>query len=167
MTYWLMKSEPEEFALETLARRGARGEPWNGVRNYQARNFMRAMRVGDLALFYASNCLPPGVDGVMRVIREAYPDPSAWDPASPYADSRGTPERPVWDQVDVAWVATFDRRVDLGALRADAALADMLILRRGNRLSVTPVAAAAFRRICVLGGVGALKLGDSGREGAR
>lgn len=152
MQYWLMKTEPEEFSLADLKGRGARGEPWSGVRNYQARNFMRAMRVDDLVLCYHSNCEPPGVAGVMRVRRVAYPDASAWDPASDYADARSTPAAPVWDMVDVVWQATFTRFVSLEALRQEPALAGMAILRRGNRLSVTPVSPPEFTRICALGG---------------
>lgn len=152
MHYWLMKTEPDVFSLDDLKARGARGECWNGVRNYQARNYMRQMQVGDGVLCYHSNCAPPGVAGVMRVSRVAYADPTAWDAASPYADPRSTPAKPLWDMVDVVWVETFPRYVNLDTLRGEAALAGMQILQRGNRLSVTPVSDAQFRHIRALGG---------------
>ena len=152
MNHWLMKSEPSELSFDDLKKRPKRTEAWSGVRNYQARNFMRAMAVGDLALFYHSSCDIPGAAGVARIRRTAYPDPSAWDSASPYHDARSTPAKPLWDMVDVTWHADFSRFVTLDALRAEPALKSMLILRRGNRLSITPVTEKEFQQVCKLGG---------------
>src|SRR5690606_13531408 len=115
--HWLMKSEPDVFSIDDLARVGV--EPWNGVRNYQARNYMRdQMRVGDLVLFYHSNADPPGVAGVGRICREAYPDHTALDPASEYHDPRATPGNPIWCMVDVEFVEKFPRLVSLDEMRA-------------------------------------------------
>ncbi len=151
MAYWLMKSEPSVYAIEDLERDG-RAE-WEGVRNYQARNLMRdEMRRGDLVLFYHSNAKPSGVAGVARVVREAYPDPTALDPTSPYHDPRATPEDPRWVQVDLGFVERFERLVPLAALKADPALEGMLVTRRGQRLSVQPVERAHFARVLELAG---------------
>lgn len=151
MAYWLMKSEPSVYAIEDLERDG-RAE-WEGVRNYQARNLMRdEMRRGDLVLFYHSNARPSGVAGVARVVREAYPDPTALDPESPYHDPRATPEDPRWVQVDLGFVERFDRVVPLAELKADPALEGMLVIRRGQRLSVQPVERAHFARVLELAG---------------
>lgn len=153
MNYWLFKSEPDVFSFDDLKRRTRRTEPWNGVRNYQARNFMRdQMKVGDLGLFYHSSCEEPGVAGVVRVASEAYPDPTQFDPRSEYFDEKAAEGSPRWVLVDVAWEKDFSKFVSLEALRSDPSLREMLILRRGNRLSITPVTEAEFRRICKLGG---------------
>jgi predicted RNA-binding protein with PUA-like domain len=152
MNYWLFKSEPDVFSFADLKAR--RREPWSGVRNYQARNYMRdAMQPGDAALFYHSSCPEPGVAGVMTVASEAYADPTQFETGGEYHDAKATAERPVWQLVDVAWAADFPQFVTLEKLRGDAALADMLILRKGNRLSITPVTEAEFRRVCRLGGL--------------
>lgn len=153
MNHWLMKSEPGVFALADLKRCGVVGTPWDGVRNYQARNFMRAMNVGDLALFYHSNCPEPGVVGSLRVIRTAYPDATALEPAHHGYDPGSTVASPRWDCVDVAWQSDFEQLVSLDRMRAVPELCDLLILRRGSRLSVTPLSAAEFRCISRLGGV--------------
>jgi len=151
---WLLKSEPDVFSFEDLKRRPGRTEPWNGVRNYQARNYLRdGMNLGDLALFYHSNTAVPGIAGLVRVSREAYPDPTQFDPASEYHDPKSDPAAPRWLMVDVTWAADFPDFVPLTALKDDPLLADMLILRRGNRLSVTPVTPEHFARICRLGGL--------------
>lgn len=148
---WLIKSEPEVFSIGDLRRVGR--EPWTGVRNYQARNFLwRGMREGDLALFYHSNASPPGAAGVARVAGEAYPDPTQWQPESEYFDPKSSEERPRWWLVDFEFVAEFPHYVTLDELRADPRLEGMWILRRGNRLSVTPVTTAEFKRVCALGG---------------
>lgn len=139
MRYWLMKSEPDVFGIDDLAAHGAGGAHWDGVRNYQARNFMREMRRGDMALFYHSNCKEPGVVGTMTVIREAYPDHTAFDPEDPHYDPKSKPENPRWFMVDVAFRERFPRTVGLAEMRDNKALSDMLVLRRGNRLSITPV----------------------------
>ncbi len=148
-----MKSEPETFSFSDLKNRPNRTEPWNGVRNYQARNFMRdEMRVGDGILFYHSNCASPGVVGLAKVASAPYPDPTQFDPASEYFDAKSTPENPRWFLVDVAWAADFYRPVLLPVLKTDARLAGLLATRPGNRLSITPVAPAHFKRICELAG---------------
>ena len=139
MRHWLMKSEPDEVSIDDLA--GARGKtvPWFGVRNYQARNFMRDdMRVGDLAFFYHSSCPEPGIAGICKVSKAAYPDATQFDPGSKYFDPKSTRENPRWMNVEVKFVRKT-RLVSLDELRAQAALDDMIILRRGNRLSITPV----------------------------
>ncbi len=154
MRYWLLKSEPDVFSFAHLKKRPKQTEPWNGVRNYQARNYMRDdMQVGDLGLFYHSSCAEPGVAGIVKITRAAYPDPTQFDPASEYQDAGSKPEAPRWLMVDVSFEADLPEFVHLAALREDAALSDLLILRRGNRLSITPVEAAHFKRICKLGGL--------------
>ncbi len=154
MRYWLLKSEPNVFSFSDLKKRPRKTEPWNGVRNYQARNFMRDdMQAGDLGLFYHSSCDEPGVAGVVRLTKEAYPDPTQFDPSSEYFDPGSKPESPRWLMVDVTWHADLPQPVTLEMLRSDAALADLLILRRGNRLSITPVSEKEFKRICKLGGL--------------
>jgi len=148
--HWLIKSEPDVFSIHDLAKAKGRRTSWEGVRNYQARNFLRAMRRGDRCLFYHSNATPPGVAGVVEVVREAYPDPAAWDPRSPYHDLKASPENPVWSMVDVQLLEIFSREVPLDELRQVKALAGMELLRRGSRLSVTPVTPAEFRAIVKL-----------------
>ena len=148
--YWLMKSEPEEFSIDALARIGQ--EPWSGVRNYQARNFMmKDMRVGDGILFYHSNCAVPGVAGLAEVASTAYPDPTQFQPGSDYFDAASKLEEPRWWLVDVGFQRKFKRVVPLDELRAQAeALGDLALLRRGNRLSVFPVTAAQYKHILTL-----------------
>ena len=151
MNHWLIKSEPAAFSLQDLKK--VKQEPWDGVRNYQARNFMRdEMKQGDLALFYHSNCKVPGAVGVARVVSEPYPDPTQWDPKAKYYDPKSSEEKPRWIVVDFAFVAEFANLVSLAAMKDDARLEGMLTLRKGNRLSITPVEAKHFRRICKLGG---------------
>ncbi len=148
--YWLMKSEPEEFSIDDLQRVGR--EPWSGVRNYQARNFMRdGMKVGDGILFYHSNCVTPGVVGLARVACAAYPDPTQFDPASDYHDAGSPPEAPRWLLVDVAFERKLQRVLSLDELKQHAeALGDFALLRRGNRLSVLPVTAAQWNYLLKL-----------------
>jgi predicted RNA-binding protein with PUA-like domain len=144
MRYWLMKSEPDVFGVDDLARAPRKTTAWWGVRNYQARNFMRDdMRVGDLALFYHSSCPEPGIAGIMRISRRAYPDVTQFDPASEYYDAKSTRDDPRWVNVDV----TLVRRtllVSIQELRGHPELADMRVLQRGNRLSITPVSDAEW-----------------------
>lgn len=148
MNYWLMKSEPEVFGIEHLARAKRRTSGWDGVRNYQVRNMLRdEMRVGDLAFFYHSSCAVPGITGVMKISRAGYPDHTALDPENHHYDPRSTREKPIWYMVDVTLVQRFKHTITLAELRVDRALEGMLILRPGNRLSITPVAAKHWRHI--------------------
>ena len=145
MAYWLMKSEPDECSIDDLAKLPHRTVPWTGVRNYQARNFMRdAMRVGDGVLFYHSSCPQPGIAGIAQVASTAYPDATQFDSASKYFDAKSKPEQPRWLHVDVKLVKKT-RLVPLAELRATRGLADMVTLRRGNRLSITPVTPAEWK----------------------
>lgn len=152
MRYWLMKSEPDVFSLADLKARPGQREPWDGVRNYQARNFMRdAMKKGDTVLFYHSNTNPPGIVGLAEVASDPYPDPTAFDKKSKYYDAKSDPENPRWILVDVRYRATFAQMVTLEAMKSMPALAEMRILQRGNRLSITPVTAAEFKAISKAG----------------
>ena len=145
--YWLMKSEPGECSVDDALAAPNATVPWVGVRNYQARNFMRdGMRVGDGVLFYHSSCAEPGIVGVARVASAAYPDPTQFDAKSPYYDAKSKPEEPRWLLVDVQ-VLRKTRNLALPELRADADLRDLLVLRKGNRLSITPVEAQHWRNI--------------------
>ena len=154
--YWLLKSEPDVFSFDSLLAAPDRTTGWDGVRNYQARNYMRdAVRVGDGVLFYHSGAEPAGVAGLAEVARAAYPDATAFDAAHEGYDPKSRPEAPAWVQVDVRAVERFARVVTLAELRAEPALAEMLVLRRGNRLSVTPVTAAEWAVVCRLGRAGA------------
>ncbi len=146
MRFWLMKSEPDEFSIDDLARARGRTTSWFGVRNYQARNYMREMRVGDQAFFYHSSCPEPGIAGIVEVAKLAHPDATQFDPASKYHDAKATREAPRWFNVDVKLVEKT-RLVPLAELRAQRALADMVILRRGNRLSITPVTPAEWKLV--------------------
>jgi predicted RNA-binding protein with PUA-like domain len=138
MNYWLMKSEPDTFSIDDLKRKGK--EAWDGVRNYQARNFMRdGMRVGDKVFFYHSNCAVPGIAGIASVATAAYPDPSQFDPKSQYFDAGAKREDPRWMLVDVKFVRKLKRVISLEELKGIEELADMALVRKGNRLSVMPV----------------------------
>ncbi len=147
MQYWLIKSEPDVFSIHDLAKAKKKTTHWEGVRNYQARNFLREMKKGDLALFYHSNAEPSAVAGVVEVVREAYPDASAWDPRSEYHDPKASAENPVWSMVDVKLIEICPRELPLDELRGVKSLAGMELLRRGSRLSVHPVTPAEFRTI--------------------
>ena len=138
-SYWLMKSEPDECSIDDALAAPKATVPWTGVRSYQARNFMRdAMKVGDGVLFYHSSCPEPGIVGIARVASGTRPDPTQFDPASPYFDAASRPEQPRWLLLDVQALRKT-RLLSLPELRATPALADMLVLRKGNRLSITPV----------------------------
>lgn len=153
MNYWLFKSEPDTFSFDDLKNRPQRTEPWSGVRNYQARNFMRdEMRIGDLAFFYHSSCPQPGIAGIIRVASEPYPDPTQFVPSDDYFDPKATPEKPIWMLVDVAWEQDLKNYIPLETLRADPGLTGMRLLQRGTRLSITPVTEAEFKHIRKLGG---------------
>jgi predicted RNA-binding protein with PUA-like domain len=146
--FWLMKSEPEEFGIEDLKR--VRTEPWDGVRNYQARNMMRdEMKKGDKVFFYHSNCDEPGVYGVMRIKREAYPDHTAFDPDDKHYDPKSDPDNPRWFMVDVGYVRKFKQPVTLRTMReyTETELRGLALLRRGNRLSIMPVTPAQWEFI--------------------
>ncbi len=145
-----MKSEPEVYGLEDLAREGT--TLWDGIRNYQARNFMRTMRIGDRAFFYHSNCSPPGIVGLMEVCETGLLDPTQFDPASKYFDPRSRPDSPRWDCARLRYLRTFDTPVSLEVLRASFAEEDLAVVRRGNRLSILPVPESAARRIYALAG---------------
>jgi predicted RNA-binding protein with PUA-like domain len=149
MNYWLMKSEPSVFGIEDLYKSPKRRSAWDGVRNYQVRNMMRdEMKVDDLAFFYHSSCDEPGIYGVMRIAKAAYPDATAFDPSNDHFDPKSKPDNPTWLMVDVEFVERFDRPVTLDQLRANAdSLDDLLILKRGNRLSITPISSAQWRAI--------------------
>ena len=149
MHYWLMKSEPDAFSIDDLARVGI--EPWTGVRNYQARNFMRdGMKPGDGVLFYHSSCDEPGVVGIAEVASEAYPDPTQFDRKSDYYDAASKPDNPRWTLVDVAFKRKLKRTISLTELREQPKLEDFALLRRGNRLSVLPVSKAEWNCILAL-----------------
>lgn len=144
--YWLVKSEPHKYSIDDLERDGT--TYWDGVRNYQARNFMRDdMKVGDMLLYYHSNTKPPGIVGLARVSKEGYPDPTQFDPDDHYYDPKATEEKPRWIVVDVDFVAKFDEIVTLETLKADDALDGMLVIRKGQRLSVQPVEPHHYARV--------------------
>lgn len=140
MKYWLMKSEPDVFGIDHLAKLPQKTDHWDGIRNYQVRNMMRdEMKKGDEAFFYHSNCKEPGIVGVMKVVKEAYPDFTAFDPNQKYYDPKSDPDNPRWFMVDMKLFRKFKRVITLHELKNCKPLVEMLILRRGNRLSVTPV----------------------------
>ncbi|MGA9852566.1 MAG: EVE domain-containing protein [Gammaproteobacteria bacterium] len=151
MNYWLMKSEPSSFGIDDLAKAPRKTTAWDGVRNFQVRNMLRdQMRKGDLAFFYHSSCAEPGIVGSMKVSREGYPDTTAFEPENHHFDPRSRPGNPLWYCVDMALVKRFKQLVTLAQLHRHAELADMLILRRGNRLSITPVTAKQWQYILKL-----------------
>lgn len=147
MQYWLMKSEPEAFGIDDL--KEVRREPWDGVRNYQARNFMRdGMKKGDLAFFYHSNCKEPGITGIMEISREAFPDHTQFDAGSKYFDPKSTPDNPRWMMVEVKYRRKLKRVISLAELKEHAlALEGLELIRRGSRLSIMPVSKAHWNYI--------------------
>jgi predicted RNA-binding protein with PUA-like domain len=146
MRHWLMKTEPSAFSIDDLERKGR--EHWDGIRNYQARNHMRdEMKVGDRVLFYHSSTETPAIVGTARVVREAYPDPSSWEPDSRYFDPKSSPENPRWVMVDVAFESRFAAPLSLVELRTLPALQGMLLLKKGMRLSIQPVTPAEFEAV--------------------
>ncbi|KAF1712742.1 MULTISPECIES: EVE domain-containing protein [Pseudoxanthomonas] len=148
--YWLMKSEPDAFSIDDLQKVGV--EPWNGVRNYQARNHMRQMQVGDGVLFYHSSCAVPAVVGIAKVASVAYPDPTQFDPKSDYFDAKSTREEPRWSLVDVAFERKLKRAIPLEEIKqhADALGEGFALTQRGSRLSVSPVSAAQWKLLLSL-----------------
>jgi predicted RNA-binding protein with PUA-like domain len=145
MPMWLMKSEPDELSIQDLARQGQ--ARWDGVRNFQARNYLRAMQQGDLFLFYHSSCAQPGVAGIGRITATAYPDPSARDALSPYHDPRSADGKELWSAVDVAFEEAFAEVLPLTRIKAETGLAELPLVQRGNRLSVMPVSNAQWELI--------------------
>ncbi|WP_415880782.1 EVE domain-containing protein [Methylomonas sp. TEB] len=140
MNYWLMKSEPDTFGIDDLFNRPGQTEHWDGVRNYQARNMMRDdMKIGDQVFFYHSNCDEPGIVGIMQVVREAYPDFTAFDPDDKHFDPKSNPDKPTWYMVDVKFVRKLSRNISLRELKLKTELTELALLRRGNRLSIMPV----------------------------
>ena len=148
--YWLMKSEPYVYSIDDLERDGS--TYWDGVRNYKARNNMRAMQVGDEVLYYHSNAKPPGVVGIARVCKEPYPDPTQFDKKNKYFDAKSDPNNPRWSLVDVEFVVKFHEMVSLDAVKAEAALSEMELVRYG-RLSVQAVRKAEFDHVKKMGGL--------------
>ena len=149
---WLMKSEPSTFSFDDL--RKSKTTVWDGVRNYQARNFMRdEMKKGDRVLFYHSNCDPPGVAGIAEVVKEGYPDHTAFDPKDKHYDEKSDPESPTWFMVDIQYVKPLKVFVGLPDLKASRKLKNMKVVQKGQRLSVQPVEKAAFDEVCRMGGV--------------
>jgi predicted RNA-binding protein with PUA-like domain len=146
-SYWLVKTEPDSFSIQDLAASPRKTTCWDGVRNYLARNHMRAMTLGDEVLFYHSNADPLAIVGVTNVVRQAYPDPTAWDPKDHHFDPKASPDNPIWDMVDLRLKEIFRLPLPLDRLREEPRLAKMELLRRGSRLSVQPVTEAEFQTI--------------------
>ncbi len=150
--FWLLKSEPETFSIEDLSRAPKKTTGWDGVRNFQARNLLRdEIQVGDGVLFYHSSADPPGVAGTAEVARAGYPDPTQFDPKSNHHDSSADPDEPRWYMVDIKHTQTFSTFVPLPVLRETPALRDMVLLRKGSRLSVQPVTPAEWKTIVAMG----------------
>ncbi|KAF1052479.1 MAG: hypothetical protein GAK43_01910 [Stenotrophomonas maltophilia] len=145
MPYWLMKSEPDELSIHDLQRLGK--ARWDGVRNYQARNFIRAMQPGELFFFYHSSCPEPGIAGIARIEAEPYPDPTALDPSSHYHDPKASAEKNPWSARDVSFVEAFAQVLPLARLKATAGLEELALVQRGSRLSVMPVSDAQWQII--------------------
>ena len=151
MRYWLMKSEPSCFSLDDLKNSPNQTYYWDGVRNYQARNFIRDdMQIGDKLFFYHSNCTPPGIVGIAEIVSEAYPDFTAFDPTSQHPDPKSTPDNPRWFMVDVQFLEKFKNIISLNQLKQYAELANMPLLRKGNRLSITPLSPSEWEFITYL-----------------
>ena len=151
MQYWLMKSEPTSFSFQDLVHSQDSTNHWDGVRNYQARNHMRAMQTGDKVLFYHSSCDPPLIVGIAEVTREAYTDHTQFDPNDDHYDPKAKKERPIWDMVDLRAIKEFPSPVPLQILRQTVCLEQMVLLRKGSRLSVQPVTPDEWTIICRLG----------------
>lgn len=149
MKYWLIKSEPDSYSIDDLRKDKRTG--WSGVRNYQARNFMKEMSKGDLALFYHSSTEPKAVVGVAKVAKEAYPDPTAFDKRSEYYEPKATKENPIWYQVDFGFESKFKTPVTLGQIKTHPKLGGILLAQQGSRLSIQPVSEAHFETIQKLG----------------
>ncbi|RMR15461.1 EVE domain-containing protein [Pseudomonas syringae group genomosp. 3] len=148
MAYWLMKSEPDEFSISDLQRLG--NARWDGVRNYQARNFLRAMAEGDEFFFYHSSCPEPGIAGIGKIVKTAYPDPTALDPDSHYHDAKATTEKNPWSALDIRFVDIFKNVLGLGYLKQQSQLEQLPLVQKGSRLSVMPVTAEQWAAILAL-----------------
>ena len=148
MKYWLMKSEPDVYSINDLERDTE--EIWDGVRNYQARNFLREMQLGDKAFFYHSNTKPPGIAGLMTIIAANIDDPTQFDPKNPYYDPKSTPDNPRWQTVKVGYVETFSTYISLDTLKQMFEPDELLVVKRGNRLSIMPVDEAAATKILAI-----------------
>lgn len=148
--YWLMKSEPGCFSITDLAKRPQQTEPWDGVRNYQARNFLRIMQKGDCAFFYHSSCAVPGIVGVVQIVKSAYPDNTAFQPEDHHYDPKSHREKPRWYSVDVQLVKTFNSIISLAELKQQPTLKQMHLLQKGNRLSVMPVTTEEWQHILTM-----------------
>ena len=152
MNYWLIKSEPDAYSIDDLKNAAGRKTHWDGIRNYQARNFMREMVEGDLVIFYHSNAKPPGAAGVGRICRKAYPDDTQFNKKSKYYDAKSKKEDPRWSLVDVEFVEKFGEPISLQALKDDPALDGMRVTQKGSRLSVQPVEKGHFKRVLKMAG---------------
>jgi predicted RNA-binding protein with PUA-like domain len=148
LAYWLMKSEPDVYGIQHLQQEGT--TLWDGIRNYQARNFMRSMSIGDRAFFYHSNAKPPGIVGMMEVIETGITDPSQFDSGNKYFDPKSKPEAPRWDCVRLKYIGTFGSLLSLDALREQFSVEDLPVVRQGNRLSILPVPEASAERLLAL-----------------
>ena len=149
--YWLLKTEPDVFSFADLLASPEQTTLWEGVRNFQARNSLRAMKTGDKVLIYHSSCTPPGVVGVAEVVKRAYPDPTQFDKTSPHYDERSTEQEPRWVAVDVRGLYKLERFVSLREIKAEAAFSEMRLVQRGNRLSVMPVTESEYSKLLKLG----------------
>ena len=153
MKYWLMKSEPDVYSIDHLSTEKSKTDHWDGIRNYQARNFIRdEMKKGDLAFFYHSNCAKPGVVGIIEIARSAYPDPTAFDPMEKYFDPKSDPDQPRWFMVDVRLKRRFRHGVTLKEIRAEKKLQNMRLVQRGNRLSILPLTKPEWDHILTMAG---------------
>ena len=152
MNYWLLKSEPTSYSIDNLQREKSKITCWDGVRNYQARNFMRdVMKKGDQAFFYHSNCQVPGIVGIVEIVRESYLDFTALDPENHHYDPKSTVSNPRWVMIDVKFCQKFQKIISLNVLKRNPLLKDLLILRKGNRLSITPVTEKQWNAIVAMG----------------
>ena len=148
MAYWLFKSEPTTFSIDDLKKSPKETTYWNGIRNYQVRNMLRDdIKVGDHVFFYHSNATPPGIVGIMEVVQAGYPDYTAWDKKSPYFDEKSSAQKPRWYMVDVRFIKKLKHMLTLNDIKKNPALKNMLILRKGNRLSITPVTTSEWETI--------------------
>ncbi len=151
MRYWLFKSEPETFNIDDLAKRPNKTDHWDGVRNYQARNFMRDdIKKGDKGFIYQSSCKIPGITGIIEIVKPGYPDFTAWDPTSDHYDPDCSPDNPRWVMVDVRFVKKFNRVITLDEIKNNPVLENMVVAKRGNRLSITPVTEREWKTILKL-----------------